>query len=122
MQRRSQVSLVGGADRIPGGNKPQYLYIPVPIKCQGGQPRGAQIFPGGAEPPLAPPWLRAWGYAGVEFHDGNHGKCRDFFSLCRDALLNLASSDGSIMPYPFHLLPWCPPLSMSDFIYRQGFY
>ena len=23
---------------------------------------------------------------GVEFHDGNHGKCRDFFSLCRDAL------------------------------------
>ena len=39
-QRRSQVSLVGGADRIPGGNKPQYLYIPVPIKCQGGQPRG----------------------------------------------------------------------------------
>ena len=24
--------------------------------------------------------------AGVEFHDGNHGKCRDFFSLCRDAL------------------------------------
>ena len=23
-----------------GGNKPQYLYIPVPIKCQGGQPRG----------------------------------------------------------------------------------
>ena len=24
--------------------------------------------------------------SGVEFHDGNHGKCRDFFSLCRDAL------------------------------------
>ena len=24
--------------------------------------------------------------AGVEFHDGNHGKCRAFFSLCRDAL------------------------------------
>ena len=23
---------------------------------------------------------------GVEFHDGNHGKCRAFFSLCRDAL------------------------------------
>ena len=34
--------------------------------------------------------------------------------------LNLAYSDGIIiMPYPFHLLPWCPPLSMSDFIYRQ---
>ena len=25
-QRRSQVSLAGGADRIPGGDKPQYLY------------------------------------------------------------------------------------------------
>ena len=37
--------------------------------------------------------------------------------------LNLASSDGSIMLYPFHLLPWCPPLSMSGFIYhQQGFY
>ena len=23
---------------------------------------------------------------GVEFHDGNHGKCPGFFSLCRDAL------------------------------------
>ena len=33
--------------------------------------------------------------------------------------LNLASSDGIIMLYPFHLLPWCPPLSMSDFIYHQ---
>ena len=25
VQRRSQVSLAGGADRIPGGDKPQYL-------------------------------------------------------------------------------------------------
>ena len=54
--------------------------------------------------------------AGVKFHDGNRGKSRDFFSLCRDA-----SIGGIIMPYmyPFHLLSWCPPLSLSDFFYRQ---
>ena len=25
----------------------------------------------------------------------------------------------AVVPYPIHLLPWCPPLSMSDFIYCQ---
>ena len=42
-------------------------------------------------------WLLGTPVAGVEFHDGNHGKCRDFFSLCS------ASCDGIIMLSPFHL-------------------
>ena len=62
-QRRSQVSLAGGADRIPGGggDKPQYqTSIPIVTAKGTAQPRGGlKFFQGGAEPPLAPPWLRA---------------------------------------------------------------
>ena len=67
-QRRSQVSLAGGggADRIPGGggiNLNTYSY-----GKRDRQPRGAQIFPGGAEPPRPPPpWLRAWVYPHLDF-------------------------------------------------------
>ena len=53
MQRRSQVSLVGGGSR--GGINLNTYTIGLPIKCQGGQLRGAQIFPGGLSPPSPPP-------------------------------------------------------------------
>ena len=62
-QRRSQVSLAGGGGltEFQGGGINLNTYRGLPIKCQGRQPRGgAQIFPGGAEPPPSPPpWLRA---------------------------------------------------------------
>ena len=53
-QRRSQVSLAGGgADRIPGGGG-----IHLNTYSYGKRDNaawGAQIFPGGDEPPLSPP-------------------------------------------------------------------
>ena len=53
MQRRSQVSLAGGADRIPGGgiNLNTYSYG----KRDSAANRGAQIFPGGGLSPPRPP-------------------------------------------------------------------
>ena len=86
MQRRSQVSLTGGADRIPGGgiNLNTYSYGKGDR-----QPRGGSNFSRGGWAPLAPPpWLRAC-------HDGSpHGSRDGFPHGSRDGSPH-GSRDGS---------------------------
>ena len=68
IQRRRQVSLAGGADRIPGGgiNLNTYSY-----GKRDRPPRGGSNLSRGLSPP--PPWLRAWAYT----HDFRRGRGRD---------------------------------------------